>query len=197
MKLNPVTPPAPQDLARTRQTAPQPSAQPQESAPAQEDSLQLSPAAQDFIKEQQAQSQEEPVTLTAAQKRMAEKEKQLSAAQQLLQTLEQQNEQIREQTQKQTDALKKAMDKMKKCMKIARSIMKGNKVPREDEQYLLENDLKTYMMAMALREMKKDPKKEKSVLDKEDLENSQESSQPVEASGAEAPAAEISEPAAE
>ncbi len=124
---------------------------------------------------------------------MAEKAEQLSAAQQLLQTLKQQNEQIREQTEKQADAIKKAMDKMKKCMKIAHSILKGKRVPPEDEQYLLENDLKTYMMAMALREMKKDPEKEKSVLDKEDLQDGQEQSQAPEAPEAAAEVAETTE----
>ena len=192
MKLNPVSP-APPRLAPLAQ-APAP-APPQE-APWEEgrqDTIELSQEAQDYLKEQEASRQEEPVTLTAAEKRMAEKAEQLSAAQQLLQTLKQQNEQIREQTEKQADAIKKAMDKMKKCMKIAHSILKGKRVPPEDEQYLLENDLKNYMMAMALREMKKDPEKEKSVLDKEDLQDGQEQSQAPEAPEAAAEVAETTE----
>lgn len=66
------------------------------------------------------------------------------------------------------DMLSKTMDVMNKCLKIAASIMKGNRVPPEDMQYLMKNDPEGYRMALALRRENPDPKKEKSVLTDED-----------------------------
>ena len=66
------------------------------------------------------------------------------------------------------DMLSKTMDVMNKCLKIAASIMKGNRVPPEDMQYLMKNDPEGYRMALALRRENPDPKEEKSVLTDED-----------------------------
>lgn len=66
------------------------------------------------------------------------------------------------------DLLSKSMDVMNKCLKIAASIMKGNRVPPEDLQYLMKNDPEGYRMALALRKENPDPKDEKSVLSDED-----------------------------
>lgn len=66
------------------------------------------------------------------------------------------------------DMLSKTMDVMNKCLKIAASIMKGNRVPPEDMQYLMKNDPEGYRMALALRRENPDSKEEKSVLTDED-----------------------------
>lgn len=81
------------------------------------------------------------------------------------------------------DLLKKAMDVMHKCLKIAASIMKGNKVPPEDLEYLMKNDPDGYRLALAMRRENPDPKEEKSVLDDEDRNGGS-----VEESGGESPA---------
>lgn len=73
-----------------------------------------------------------------------------------------------ENKKKQLELLDKAMDVMRKCMKIAASIMKGNRVPPEDLEYLMKNDPEGYKMALALRRGNPDPEDEKSVLDDED-----------------------------
>lgn len=64
--------------------------------------------------------------------------------------------------------LDKSMKTMQKCQKIAARIMRGDKVPPEDEQYLMNNDPEGYKLALALRKPKKHPKEWKSVLDDED-----------------------------
>ena len=66
------------------------------------------------------------------------------------------------------DLLEKALDVQNKCLKIAASIMKGNRVPPEDLEYLMNNDPEGYKLAMAMRRENPDPEDEKSVLDDED-----------------------------
>ena len=142
-----------------------------------EDRVEFSQEALDYLQDQQQAAQEvgqacsqpSPEPLTPEERRQQAQREKRKAVQQMLDVARQQSIQMREQTQKQTDALKEQMDKMKKCAKIARSISKGHKVPPKDEKYLLENDMKAYMMAMALRMLaEQDNKKVKSVLDKED-----------------------------
>lgn len=87
-------------------------------------------------------------------------------------------------TKSELDLLSKSMDVMDKCLKIAASIMKGNKVPPEDLQYLMKNDPDGYRMALALRKENPDPKDEKSVLDEEDRDGGSADS----AGGGESPA---------
>ena len=66
------------------------------------------------------------------------------------------------------DQLEKSMKTMQKCQKIAARIMRGDKVPPEDEQYLMNNDPDGYKLAIALRKPKRKPKEWESVLDDED-----------------------------
>lgn len=66
------------------------------------------------------------------------------------------------------DALGKALEAMKKCQEIAARIMRGDRVPPEDERYLMESDPNGYKLAIAMRTPKKDPKEWDSILDDED-----------------------------
>lgn len=68
------------------------------------------------------------------------------------------------------DALTKALKTMEKCQKIAARIIKGDKVPPQDERYLMENDPDGYKLALACRQPKEKPKEWKSVLDEEEQE---------------------------
>lgn len=85
-------------------------------------------------------------------------------------------EQARRQAEKQSgsegdselDALSQTMKKMKKCQEIAARIMRGDKVPPEDEAYLMQNDATGYKLALAMRTPKKKPKEWESLLDEED-----------------------------
>lgn len=56
-----------------------------------------------------------------------------------------------------------------KCLEISMRMMKGKKVPPEDERYLMENDPEGYKITLAMRKPpKKDEKECESVLDEED-----------------------------
>ncbi len=66
------------------------------------------------------------------------------------------------------DALGEQMKTMERCHKIAARIMRGDKVPPQDEQYLMMNDPDGYKLALAMRTPKKHPKKHESVLKDED-----------------------------
>ena len=61
-----------------------------------------------------------------------------------------------------------------RCQKIAARLMAGDKVPPKDMQYLAENDMQTYRLAMAARMMapKKKPKEWESVLEDEEEQQS-------------------------
>lgn len=88
------------------------------------------------------------------------------------------------------DALSKQLDVQMKCMKIAANIMKGKKVPPEDERYLMENDPEGYKLAIAMRStVKEDDEECESVLKDEDKEGE-------ETAGTEESAAVESSPAA-
>ena len=69
------------------------------------------------------------------------------------------------------DALSKSLKTMDKCRKIASRIMKGDKVPPQDEKYLMDHDMEGYKLALVCREPKEKPKEWESVLEKEDLED--------------------------
>jgi len=73
------------------------------------------------------------------------------------------------------DMLGKSLKVMDKCRKIASRIMKGDKVPPQDERYLRECDPDGYKLAIACRQPKEKPKEWKSVLDDEDRESGFES----------------------
>lgn len=66
------------------------------------------------------------------------------------------------------EALGRQLKVMQKCQKIASRIMAGDKVPPQDEMYLMQNDPTAYKLAMAARKIKKDPKEWESEADKED-----------------------------
>lgn len=67
------------------------------------------------------------------------------------------------------DALSEELDVQMKCLKIAMNMMRGKKVPPEDEKYLMEHDPDGYKMAIAMKVLVKEDKKEcESVLDDED-----------------------------
>ena len=66
------------------------------------------------------------------------------------------------------DFLSKSLKTMEKCRKIASRIMKGDKVPPQDERYLKDNDPDGYKLALVSRKPKKNPKEWESVLDEED-----------------------------
>ena len=84
------------------------------------------------------------------------------------------------------DTMSEQLDVQMKCLKIAMNIMKGKKVPPEDERYLMENDPNGYKLAMSMKSMVKEDKKEcKSVLDDEDKNGSSETGEAESASGGE------------
>ena len=68
------------------------------------------------------------------------------------------------------DALNEALKKMERCQKIASRIMRGDKVPPQDERYLLDNDPDGYKLAIACRKPKEKPKEWESVLEDEEQE---------------------------
>ena len=68
----------------------------------------------------------------------------------------------------QLEALTKSLKAVMKSHEIAARIMRGDKVPPEDERYLMENDPDGYKLAMAMRTPKKHPKEWESILDDED-----------------------------
>ena len=68
------------------------------------------------------------------------------------------------------EALEKSLKVMEKCRKIASRIMKGDKVPPQDEQFLMESDPDGYKLALACRTPKEKPKEWESVLEEEDRE---------------------------
>ena len=88
------------------------------------------------------------------------------------------------------DALSEQMKVQQRCLIIAMRIMRGKKVPPQDEQYLMEHDPEGYKLAMAMRKPpKKDEKECESVLDDEDKKGGKasdsEETAPVESSGGE------------
>lgn len=133
----------------------------------------------------------EQLTAPKSQKAPAEKktkmqayrEDRLSLSKQALAMLEERNRQEREQKAREIeekkqnanseiDSATKALKKMMKCQKIAARIMAGDKVPPEDEKYLMDNDPESYKLAIAMRKPKEDPKEYDSVLEDEDREES-------------------------
>lgn len=71
--------------------------------------------------------------------------------------------------QDELDALSADMKAKMKCLEIAMRIMKGKKVPPEDERYLMQNDPAGYKIAMAMKAfVKEDDEECESVLDDED-----------------------------
>jgi len=112
-------------------------------------------------------------------------------------------ERRREELAKQQDsgeleALSKSLKVMEKCRKIASRIMRGDKVPPQDEMFLMESDPDGYKLAIICRKPKEHPKEWKSVLDEEDRDGgSAETSGPAGSGGEAAEAADSGGEAAE
>ena len=68
------------------------------------------------------------------------------------------------------DALGEQMKAMERCHKIAARIMRGDRVPPQDERYLMLNDPEGYKLVLAMRAPKRNPKKWESVLEEEGAE---------------------------
>ena len=67
------------------------------------------------------------------------------------------------------DAMSEQLDVQMKCLKIAMNMMKGKRVPPEDERYLMEHDPEGYKLAIAMRKLpEKDDEECESVLKDED-----------------------------
>lgn len=106
----------------------------------------------------------------------------LALSQGALSYLQELNRQEREQQQKlleakrrggdEVDALTRNLKIMEKCRKIAARIQAGDKVPPEDERYLMDHDADSYKLALALRKPKEKPREWDSVLEDEDRESS-------------------------
>ena len=98
----------------------------------------------------------------------------LALSRQALDWLDRHNQELMERHSAQdgSDAELKAMEKQlkaqEKCQKIAARIMRGDRVPPEDLEYLMNNDPAGYKLAMAMRRIKRDPEDCESVLDEED-----------------------------
>lgn len=69
------------------------------------------------------------------------------------------------------EAMSESLKVMDRCQKIASRIMKGDKVPPQDEMYLLDNDPDGYKLALACRVPKEKPKEWESVLEEEERED--------------------------
>lgn len=132
----------------------------------------------------------QPRELSPAEEKLQDKLNEIKTVRQMLDTVRQQSAQMAEQSEKQAKAMKESLEKMKRCSKIAKNIQKGHKVPPKDEKYLLENDPKLYMMAMALRMLEdQDNKRVKSELKNEEEEQQNEMMPSVE--GADGAGADI------
>lgn len=145
-----------------------------------EDTLELSEEALAALRTEEAGKAEKATEdvrikepLSPEEKKLQDKLSAMRSMKQMLQTVRQQSAQMAEQSEKQADAMKESLEKMKRCSKIAKNIQKGHKVPPKDEKYLLENDPKLYMMAMALR-MLEDPDNKKVKSELKDEEEQQE-----------------------
>ena len=90
-------------------------------------------------------------------------------------------------TTKELDALSEELDVQMKCLKIAMNIMKGKKVPPEDERYLMEHDPEGYKITIALRKPPKKNEKECESVLKDEEEGSGETGEAAPAAGGEAP----------
>ena len=93
-----------------------------------------------------------------------EKNKELEAERKRLEAKRQKNGEL--------EMLSKSLDVMEKCRKIASRIIKGDKVPPQDEQFLMEADPEGYKLTLACRVPKEKPKEWESVLEEEEEDGS-------------------------
>lgn len=80
------------------------------------------------------------------------------------------NDSTEEQGKTEDEMMAEELKVRERCQKIMSRLMKGDKVPPKDLQYLAQNDMEAYRLAMAARMMapKKKPKEWESVLKDED-----------------------------
>ena len=91
-----------------------------------------------------------------------------------LRAIEQANENAKNSPEAQAlESMRKAMKTMKACSKIAARIRAGDRVPLKDLRYLMKHDMRAYLLAMAARRPKEDPKKWDSAIPKEKQEHTQ------------------------
>ena len=90
------------------------------------------------------------------------------------QSMEEERKRLEAKRQKngELEMLSKSLDVMEKCRKIASRIIKGDKVPPQDEQFLMEADPEGYKLALACRVPKEKPKEWESVLEEEEEDGS-------------------------
>lgn len=129
------------------------------------------------------------------QSRSTRREDRLALSQQALKMLEEHSRQVKEEQERrklerertggksELDSVLKALKVMQRCQKIAARIMAGDKVPPEDEQYLMDNDPEGYKLAIAMRRPKEDPKEWESVLEDEEERDGSSSAQEVSGCG--------------
>lgn len=116
----------------------------------------------------------------------------LALSRQALDWLDRQNQEAMERksarsgSKSELDIMEKQLKAQEKCQKIAARIMRGDRVPPEDLEYLMNNDPEGYKLAMAMRRIKKDPEDCESVLDEEDRNGGRESEGSPEAAAPEA-----------
>lgn len=80
-------------------------------------------------------------------------------------------EAMRKQMEESEDNNNSSIMDLAKCMKIARRIQNGDKVPLKDMKFLAEKYPELYKNSLLLKKHNPEPKKYKSVLDKEDEES--------------------------
>lgn len=80
-------------------------------------------------------------------------------------------EAMRKQMEESEDNNNKGIMDLAKCMKIARRIQNGDRVPLKDMKFLAEKYPELYKNSILLKKNNPEPKKYKSVLDKEDEES--------------------------
>lgn len=101
------------------------------------------------------------------------------------QSMEEERKRLEAKQQKngELEMLSKSLDVMEKCRKIASRIMKGDKVPPQDEQFLMEADPEGYKLALVCRAPKEKPKEWESVLEEEEDGSGGETAEAAESAG--------------
>lgn len=117
------------------------------------------------VQSPQEKAREDRLTLSKKAVALLEEQSRKQAA---LKAERQRLEQMKEAGKQEAEALAKSLKVRLQCWKIAARIMDGDKVPYEDEQFLLNNDPDGYQMAMSLRRIKEDPEEWDSVLEDEE-----------------------------
>lgn len=107
---------------------------------------------------EQFQRNREALSLIEEQAREAEEKFRQAAARRLAEPEEQ------TEGSDEFKAMAEYLKVMQRCQEIARRLMQGDRVPPEDEQYLMTNDPKSYKLALAARKPNPNPREWDSVL---------------------------------